>query len=429
MWVLNQPFMKTSLKFIILMLTCTTFYSYAMSFSEHANPSKITATLNISENQSSAKEKNRDPQIFFVSAKSGLNYRKTPNGKIMGKFPLNKKLKVIHYTQVFEQISDEGKTINGEWWGVEIARDTVYVFSAFLNWTITTSDLKIYVARPFYHDEYTTTQGFLNLTAGYYWACCSKEPKVLYQKEIGKTIIHLDKVRSDRFLKALNISKKDTAYIYSIYLDSVFKYPIRHLDVIAQLSTHKEYDEVMDEDDYEFGFNLGQKYNGDLETFVYIGQQNPFQTGKLKSISWKPMDASDFPSKLLDIDMIHESRKSGFENVIPKEAYKYTDNKTDYYIQNLEVNGRINSRHLVIIDSNTNKVLFNDIYVENDDEFLNALNIENEEFEGDQQWTGELFKDKPAIVHGILRASFGCECIRFINEMEPPIWILCDNRH
>lgn len=71
--------------------------------------------------------------VRFVSAENGLNYRDTPKGKVLGKFPYNSKILVIKKTGIKESILDEGKTVKGEWVGVSLAQDTVYVFNAFLD--------------------------------------------------------------------------------------------------------------------------------------------------------------------------------------------------------------------------------------------------------------------------------------------------------
>ena len=66
---------------------------------------------------------------LYVSAKSGLNYRDKPKGKVLGKFPINKLLKVVEDTKILDKVIDEGKTLKGKWLGIEKEKDTVYVLS------------------------------------------------------------------------------------------------------------------------------------------------------------------------------------------------------------------------------------------------------------------------------------------------------------
>jgi len=70
--------------------------------------------------------------IRFVAAKSGLNYRDKPKGKILGKFLFGEKLEVFEFTGNHEVIKDHKEIINGEWIGVKIDGKSVYVFSGYL---------------------------------------------------------------------------------------------------------------------------------------------------------------------------------------------------------------------------------------------------------------------------------------------------------
>ncbi|WP_299899811.1 hypothetical protein [uncultured Aquimarina sp.] len=73
-------------------------------------------------------------EIRYVIARSGLNYRKTPKGKILGKFEFGQKLQIVEHTNIFDEIVDENKHISGEWVGVQIEKesDVKYVFDGFI---------------------------------------------------------------------------------------------------------------------------------------------------------------------------------------------------------------------------------------------------------------------------------------------------------
>lgn len=72
-------------------------------------------------------------QKYYVSAVSGLNYRDTPKGTVLGKFLFNTAVEVVLHSKVFQVIEDNGKKVQGEWVGVKKNKDTVYVFNAFLS--------------------------------------------------------------------------------------------------------------------------------------------------------------------------------------------------------------------------------------------------------------------------------------------------------
>ncbi len=72
-------------------------------------------------------------EIKYVTAKSGLIYRDKPKGKRLGKFEFNQKVIISEHTKVFQDIKNEGKTINGEWVGINLNNKIVYVFGGFLS--------------------------------------------------------------------------------------------------------------------------------------------------------------------------------------------------------------------------------------------------------------------------------------------------------
>ncbi|WP_405246799.1 hypothetical protein [Cellulophaga sp. Asnod2-G02] len=72
-------------------------------------------------------------EIKYVIAKSGLNYRKTPKGEVVGKFEYSEKLIVIEHSNIFESINDENKLIKGEWLGIKFNDTIFYTFDGYLS--------------------------------------------------------------------------------------------------------------------------------------------------------------------------------------------------------------------------------------------------------------------------------------------------------
>lgn len=68
----------------------------------------------------------------YVTAKSGLNYRKEPNGEVIGKFNYGEKLQIEEHTNVFENINDDNIAITGEWLGIKVKNEMYYTFGAYL---------------------------------------------------------------------------------------------------------------------------------------------------------------------------------------------------------------------------------------------------------------------------------------------------------
>lgn len=88
----------------------------------------------------SCKKENKKPPSFknsvetkYVTAKSGLNYRKEPRGTILGKFEYDTELEIYGHTNKFETIDDNGKKREGEWLAIKINDKIVYTFSAYLS--------------------------------------------------------------------------------------------------------------------------------------------------------------------------------------------------------------------------------------------------------------------------------------------------------
>lgn len=367
---------------------------------------------------------------YYVSAKSGLNYRNIPNGEVLGKFKLNEQLKVVQKTSVFDTITDGNKTITGEWLGVIKEIDTAFIFSAFLSSEYTESDLKIYYASPYHLDNNGVRQGFVNVSESYQnYNYDNDNPTILYQKSIGKDTIQLDNNQRSKFLKRINISELDTVFVYNLSLDSIFKFKVKSLPLIACVNIYDSggSSEGLEEYSYEFGFSLEKKYKSKGDNFTIIGKINPFQTGGVKAIVWQPIKVEDFPKKF-DSSMIDKSIISRFDYVLPKETFKFNYNNYDYYIQKLKDDGIDHSNYLVIINTATNKIVFNDVFMSSEGSYLTPLNLKDEKPQWGQ-WTGNIFKNKPPILYGFLSQSFGCQGIRFLSKTEPPIRILCDNRH
>lgn len=97
------------------------------------NPTKKPASVNnaagVVKDASPLKEKR------YVNTTTRLNYRDKPNGKVLGKFHPNDEVFIIEKTNVFTEIKIDNKLVKGQWVGVRLGKDTVYVFDAFLSLT------------------------------------------------------------------------------------------------------------------------------------------------------------------------------------------------------------------------------------------------------------------------------------------------------
>ncbi len=77
-------------------------------------------------------ETETNEELRYINAPSGLNYRDKPKGKSLGKFEHNQKITIVERTEVFSEITDDGDKVKGEWVGISLEKDTVYVFDGYL---------------------------------------------------------------------------------------------------------------------------------------------------------------------------------------------------------------------------------------------------------------------------------------------------------
>lgn len=378
------------------------------------------------------KEKNipKHYEKKYVVARSGLNFRDLPNGNVLGKFPLNTHLKIIEYTNITDQIKDGERIIKGEWVGVEKDLDTVYVFNGFLSYSSVKSDLKLYSSSPFYKEKDGKTRiAFLNLSETYFYDENGKrnQESILTDNDLENDTIKLNPNQRKKLINGLKISESDKVFVYLIRYDTILSFNIKDLPAIACVNIYGSDNYSNLEDAYEFGFDLDEKIR-DSDNFVYIGQKNPFQTGMLESIVWKRIDGRDFPKKF-STDIIDDSRRRWFNGIETGQSYIFSANNLDYFIQYLIKDGKLKHRYVVVVDSKTKNIIYENVQIDSEGTYLIPLITEDSKEQYYSQWTGKLFINKPVIMFGFLGHNFGCPSIAVLDETEPPIPILCDNRH
>lgn len=387
---------------------------------------KSTESPNDSFAKKNKKEVPKHYKHKYVIARSGLNYRDLPNGRILGKFPLNTHLKIIEYTKISDQVKEGDNIIKGEWVGVEKNSDTVYVFNGFLSHSYVQSDIKLYSSSKFYKGKNGKTRtSFLNLSETYFSSGARKT--ILTENDLTKDTIRLNQNQRKKLINRLKISESDKAFVYLIKNDSILTFNIKDLPAIACLNIYGSDNYSNLEDAYEFGFDLDKKIT-DSYNFVYLGKENPFQIGELKSIIWKKIDKKDFP-KEFNSNIIDNRIRRWFNGIKSGQSYKFSTNNIDYFIQDLNKNEKLEHRYMVVLDSKNNNIIYESVHIDSESTYLIPLKTEDNKAKYESQWAGELFKNKPVVIFGFLGHNFGCPSITVLDVTEPPIPILCDNRH
>ena len=428
--------MKNPLQLHILILVMLLSFSCKEKTSKQTTEkneqqSEIKTQKNTLQDSTKAKNKTNRPKRHisqFVSAKSGLNYRDTPNGRILDKFPLNTQLKVIDSTKIFEQIEDNGKIVKGEWLGVEKDNDTVYVFSSFLSDFYNYSDIKLFYASPYYKSYDEIRRGFVNLSELYPFDYENESTTIIPKDKLGQEPIQFSKNQGNEILKRIGFSKKDSLYIFSFSKDSVYKIPISEFKMIAYLNPYTRGDRNTKEYEYEIGLNLEDKFSDKGDNFAYVGIENPFQTGKIKPLIWSKTDNDNFPLQKPNINNQNKSDNISVETyTLSLLHFKYFIQSHIYHTNN---RSRVRRHQLIVIDTTNNKITTELNYHSSESISISPVyKSSDEKMENYYSWTGELFKNKPPIIYGMYGNSFGCSTVDFITANEPSIRIFCDNRH
>lgn len=374
---------------------------------------------------SDLKEKEEQPQkhhkIKYSTAKMGLTYRDQPNGKILGKFPLNTALKIVENPKTTDAAPSTNIGDTEKWTGVLNKSETVYVRRDSLSDEYVQSDLNLYVTFPYYKEANGTVRtSFLDMSdtffEHYYDEIDPNKRILLTENNLKKDTVRLNHEQRNILMDSLKISESDKVFIYEVEKDRVLTYNIKDLPAIACINIYSfsTQEQLNREENYEFGFDLGKKIT-DWNNFTYVGKENPFLTGKVQPIIWNKIENNEFPT--------NEKYK---ENDESKSSYKFSNFEFDYFIQK-----KSSSYHLIIIDKSSKTEIHNKYYSENEGTYLVPLNIEGIENNAKEplQWTGKLFKDKDPIIFGLLSHSFGCPALTVLSKTELDIIIQCDNRH
>lgn len=229
----------------------------------------------------------------------------------------------------------------------------------------------------------------------------------------------------NRFFSRTNISESDKIFIYSYSKDILVSIPVNELKVVAWLNAYTSPKECpCPEYYYQIGFEMATHYLTGLEhnytnTFVYVGKENPFVRNQVKPIDWQKIDCTLFPSKLITLEINFNFGNNDYEYDLGR-CYKFENQKYQFFIQKLIKKDWQFGLRLLVVNRKTQENIFEKLYYSG--ESSSFAGIEN-------QWVGNLFKNKPMAIFGFQWHSFGCPIIDFIDSAEKPLTVNCDNRH
>lgn len=249
--------------------------------------------------------------------------------------------------------------------------------------------------------------------------------------------IVLDKEYRQRFFNGTGISESDNVYIYNYAENKLKTFKAKDLQVIALLNFYASVEDwPFSQYDYMIGFQIDNSQFADFnenyfDVLVYIGKENPFISGLLKPITWERAATKDkaLLATIPTDDSFFTDREITDYSV--GDIYTYESEGYSYYIKNLfDSNNELFVRHLIVVNTETKKLVCERIYDQWEGNGLASLNIQGEENEyADYQWTGQLFKGMDPVIFGFQYFSFGCPYITILNPNDEEVYIYCDNRH
>ncbi|WP_296148902.1 oxidoreductase [uncultured Flavobacterium sp.] len=234
-----------------------------------------------------------------------------------------------------------------------------------------------------------------------------------------------------RFLAKTKIAETDKVFLYDYAKNKLVSLSVKNLDVVANLSPYETEGETPHSQyDYMIGFQIDKKSAKDFgnlsnEILIYVGKENPFAEKQLTAIIWKKISSKEFPSKKIkdEFGVLKQKYNTG-------DCYSFKYENLEYFIQDFLRDKSIFARRLLVLDSKTKAIIYEELFSEGESDSLAPLNFINKEDANNMnQWTGKLFKNKENVIFGFEYHSFGFPYITVLSKKPTQIKIYCDNRH
>lgn len=241
-------------------------------------------------------------------------------------------------------------------------------------------------------------------------------------QEAKKRVELVDEFRT-RFFERANLTENDSLFVYNYASDEIFRFALKELKVVGFVNHYwGGNDHNIREYEYQIGFEVSdQKIGG----FAFFGSNNPFVKGKIKPIQWKAVEPSEFPSQYSYKRDLGRMPKAGVGATYVGEFRNLI-----YYLQNTSEEEWTSARRVAVINKYTKELVFQTmLYAGESADFAPLNGIQTMDFDDKIQWAGQLFKNQPDVIFGLMWQSFGCPSIYVMNQNFHRIYIGCDNRH
>ena len=248
-----------------------------------------------------------------------------------------------------------------------------------------------------------------------------KEPDSVYP------VIHLDSNFRALFLACTGLREKDNLYLFDAIHAKTKIIPIHKLKSVAVLSVYYSgYYGSVEAYDYQIGFEIDPAFlaeDGSNFILIALGQENPFAEKPLSPIIREAISLSSDPilQAYLSSDSLAEIT---FIN-----THRFKKQNLSYYLADIE-NHPLNARKLCIYDSQSEDWIFDHNFLEGESaSHTPIITTPNTDPRFVYQWTGNFFKNEPAMIFGMQYQSFSCPSFFSIEKQSQETIMNCDNRH
>lgn len=238
----------------------------------------------------------------------------------------------------------------------------------------------------------------------------------------------------EQFLNKTGVSEDDKLFVFNYSTGKIQSFLIKKLLLSALINPYaSEGDAPFDQFSYMIGFGIdrsmlseigGDYYN---HVLVSVGKKNPFLVKKLNLITWSKVDSEKFPAVKFRSDIVSE-----LKNFRKLETNMCQLDTLHFFAQELKeekADYNRSARHVIVINTKSGKVEFEELYTENESVGIAHLNGIFKDSRETNQWTGQLFKNRSPVIFGFTNNSFGCSLIYFMGQPQRFIYTKCDSRH
>lgn len=334
------------MKALIIILLCITNLSCNKKQSETKKRIETKVQTN---NNDSGLQNVKILKTLFITNENGLNFRDSPNGRVLGKLAYGQKVGVIEYSGIENEIEDEGKIIKAEWYGIKNYKNDetnkVYVFSSFLG-----DESKVKLIE----ESLSVVQGLYSSSSKAFFWESGKEVNV-------DSLLKFEIISKQSFdqLKTKNIDyiNKDKTHVYRVK-DTLF------------VGNHKFVDDDIDNEGY-----IKHKYIGEIDFLnKYVIFRNLWENADYILIDKSSGNIESENTKLIKLAQEQGVNRLGLprisinkKNMITLEGSIYTK-KAELNIFEIVNNSNLRLKHSLLFKTWSPKE--DEIYWISDNEFI-----------------------------------------------------------